>query len=778
VLPEWERARCVEGVEAPYTLDADTLGTLEDVNAYVLFVATERAVGAAVAPMPREGAVFAQVLLVDAPVMVSGTMEDVSGGDIAGAVVRPCAQAMAMTALNGQFATRCPGGSAVLRASAAHYADLGFTTHYGATDATFKLRMQPEGVIFGRVVHGEGVPPEAVVGLDVELHSAEMRFSGLSPDVDSTLEPRRKSTGEDGKFTFDRLARGPYRVEVADERYVAVADRELRAAEGASTGPILVTLHRACRTEITVSVGGERCEEGRVTPGYPTVLGAAMGSWALAYEISEGTSVISWGEASTSLTIECTNPPSSGVVSRRAEPRGVAVCPSSWAIDMPGAARVDVCVEEEGVPIVGAEFTFGLTNLPAELPLKDGSTFIADIAAPTLTGDDGCAPVLLSAGRWFFRSPGAEIQTFDVAEGVESGRVVLRRQRAASLSFDVQQGGQPAKGATIRLSDVTAGLAFSTAGSDEDGRVDTSAPPGRYDLRVTLNGRRYGPEPRSLVLEAGERRVQRLDLAAADETTATVCVVSEGEPWPSAEVVVMDLRGGYRFDPDDADKNGILDVSVDAEGCAEVPKIPGSVVFARDALHDTFTNEIRLAGPGPFQLEMPRKKSVKLVFDEPAPGPLVLEVFVESRVRRVRMPLAATTFLIEVPLIGDVQLTGCSSASHCVDAVFSAASTDEVRVSWRPAPIIRGTVPVDEDPWVAIRWNHMGFHTESKVAADGSFSIQVPPRTSAAPIISAGGATAFVKLAADARPGEVRDIGLTRIPGFKAYNTALPTEPP
>jgi hypothetical protein len=101
-----------------------------------------------------------------------------------------------------------------------------------------------------------------------------------------------------------------------------------------------------------------------------------------------------------------------------------------------------------------------------------------------------------------------------------------------------------------------------------------------------------------------------------------------------------------------------------------------------------------------------------------------------------------------------------------------------VRVSWKPAPIIVGFVPVTEDPWVSIRWNHIGFFTESKVAADGSFSIQVPPRTSAAPIISAGGATAFVKLAADARPGEVRDIGLTRIPGFKAHNTGLPTEPP
>jgi hypothetical protein len=202
------------------------------------------------------------------------------------------------------------------------------------------------------------------------------------------------------------------------------------------------------------------------------------------------------------------------------------------------------------------------------------------------------------------------------------------------------------------------------------------------------------------------------------------------------------------------------------------------VVFARDALHDTFTNEIRLAGPGPFQLEMPRKKSVKLVFDEPAPGPLVLSVTVMDRGRKVRVPMRATTFLIEVPLSGDVLVRGCSSASHCVDAVFSAASTDEVQVSWKPAPIIRGSVPVAEDPWVSIRWNHVGFHTESKVAADGSFSIQVPPRTTAAPIVSAGGATSFVKLAADARPGEVRDIGPTRILGFKNYEVFMPTEPP
>jgi hypothetical protein len=420
------------------------------------------------------------------------------------------------------------------------------------------------------------VPPEAVVGLAVELHSAELRFAFFAGEVDATQEPRRKSTGEDGGLYFDRLASGPYRVEVADERYVAVADRELRTAEGATTGPILVTLERACRTEITVSVGGERCEEGRVTPGYPTVLGAAMGSWALAYEITEGTSVISWGEASASLGIECTEPPSAGVVTRRIEPGGAATCPSSWEIDMPGAARVDVCVEEEGVPISGAEFTFGLAHLPGVLALKDGSKFIADVPLPTLTGDDGCAQVLLSEGRWMFRSPGvgSEFETFDVTEGVETGRVVLRRQRAASLSFEVQQGGEPTKGATIQLSDWRAGLAFTTSGTDEDGRVETSAPPGTYELHVTLNGRKYGPEPRSLVVEAGERRVQSLDLAAPDETTATVCVVSEGEPWPSAKIVVMDLRGGYRFNPDDADENGILDVSVDAEGCAEVWPCP------------------------------------------------------------------------------------------------------------------------------------------------------------------------------------------------------------
>jgi hypothetical protein len=240
----------------------------------------------------------------------------------------------------------------------------------------------------------------------------------------------------------------------------------------------------------------------------------------------------------------------------------------------------------------------------------------------------------------------------------------------------------------------------------------------------------------------------------------------------------MDLRGGYRFNPDDADENGILDVSVDAEGCAEVPKIPGSVVFARDALHDTFTNEIRLAGPGPFQLEMPKKKSVKLVFDEPAPGPVVLDVTVMDRGPVVRVPMRAATFLIEVPLSGEVLVRGCSSASHCVDAAFPAATTDEVRVSWKPAPIIIGSVPVTEDPWVSIRWNKQGFHTESKVAADGSFSIQVPPRTSGAPIFSASGAYAFVKLAADARPGEVRDIGATRILGFTNFGVSLPTEPP
>jgi hypothetical protein len=105
-----------------------------------------------------------------------------------------------------------------------------------------------------------------------------------------------------------------------------------------------------------------------------------------------------------------------------------------------------------------------------------------------------------------------------------------------------------------------------------------------------------------------------------------------------------------------------------------------------------------------------------------------------------------------------------------------------MKVSWKPAPIIVGAVPVTEDPWVSIRWNHIGFHTESKVEADGSFSIQVPPRTSGAPIFSVSGASAFVKLAADARPGDVRDIGQARILGGKKtqqfLEAQMPKEPP
>jgi hypothetical protein len=761
-------------------LENGALGEDEGVDAFVLFVATERAVGAAVAPMPREGAVHAQVLLVDAPVIVSGSVEDATGGEIAGAIVRPCAQALALTDSDGRFSTRCPLGSAVVQASATHYAALAFATHYGTTNSTFKLRMEPEGVVFGRIATGEGIPPEAVIGLNVELHRADFRTHVDAAADSAIFEARRRRTGRDGEFSFDRLPSGLYRVETSDIRYIAVADREIRAAQGSTTGPLVVTLERACRTDVNVTVGGERCEGGRVTPGYPAVFGTDPSAWTLGYEINEGTATISWGPRSTALSVECTDPPLAGVVTRRHELRRGTDCTASWEIDMPGRSRVDVCVEEDGTPVGGAEFTLGWSDSPPGIVLHDGSTFVAGVVEPTLTGDDGCTRVMLTRGKWLFRSPGARVQTLDIMSEDQHGRIVLRRESAAIVSFEVRQAGKAVVGATLELSDVVAGLNFSSAGTDDLGRVETSAPPGEYDLRVVADGRKFRPDPARLALQAGEQKIQPVKLEAADEGSATVCVVSNGKPWSGAEVVVMELRENYRFNPRFADTRGILSLAVDAAGCAEVPRIAGSVVFARDAAHDVSTSEVRLDGPGPFRLEMPRRRSVGLLFDNAAPESLVLTVVSVEGSRRVRVPIGATRFLIDVPLRGDVRINGCSSETHCVDERFSDTidTQGEVRLSWKPAPIIRGFVPVREDPWKTIRWNHVGFFAQSEIAEDGSFSIQVPPRSPGASIVSAAGKQAFVKFPTDTRPGEVRDIGLARIPGSDRLEEMMPAQPP
>ncbi|MDC0716413.1 carboxypeptidase regulatory-like domain-containing protein [Nannocystis bainbridge] len=196
------------------------------------------------------------IVLPGGGVEIRGTIKDLSGGAIEGALVTSgggiegTGVAATTSGPEGEFSLWVPPGRPRVRATAEGYAD---GQDYGvAPGHTFEVFLTPEAVLVGKVVRaGDGSPIE---GAEVTAERG-----------DAFAEGGRARTDAGGNFRIDRLAAGAYKPKATTDDVYGVATEQVVLGLGETSAPIVIRAHPAFYVEGRVFVaGGTSCNKGSV----------------------------------------------------------------------------------------------------------------------------------------------------------------------------------------------------------------------------------------------------------------------------------------------------------------------------------------------------------------------------------------------------------------------------------------------------------------------------------------------------------------------------------
>ncbi len=198
------------------------------------------------------------VTLPGGGVEIHGTVKDLSGGAVEGAIVTSgglfygTGMAVTTSGPEGAFTLWVGPGAPNVWARAEGYA--GGSEAGAAPGHMFELFLTPEAVLVGKVVRvGTGAP---VAGASVTAQRGDTNGGGLGVAI----------TDADGNFRLPRLNPGAYKPSVeADDAY-GVAREQVVLGLGETSAPIVIEAHPAALVEGTVVVtGGSFCPRGSVS---------------------------------------------------------------------------------------------------------------------------------------------------------------------------------------------------------------------------------------------------------------------------------------------------------------------------------------------------------------------------------------------------------------------------------------------------------------------------------------------------------------------------------
>lgn len=188
--------------------------------------------------------------LEDGGVEIHGSVKDLSGGAVEGALVM-AERSYADTGAEGEFSMWVRPGRVWLQAQAEGYAsghDDG-----AAPGHVFEVFLTPEAVLVGKVVRaGEGSPVE---GARVTAQAGSFNWSDSSAFTDAG-----------GNFRLDGLEPGAYKARAESDEVLGLAAEQVILGLGETSAPIVIEAHPAFFVEGTIaSEDGASCERGDVS---------------------------------------------------------------------------------------------------------------------------------------------------------------------------------------------------------------------------------------------------------------------------------------------------------------------------------------------------------------------------------------------------------------------------------------------------------------------------------------------------------------------------------
>lgn len=209
----------------------------------------------------------ADILLTDDGVELSGTVGDIGGGPIVGAMVVAssthgmAAHSVTTTDSGGNFRMWVSRGDQLIAATAGGY--VGNSTHLTAPANRVDIALTPESVLAGRVV--EAGTDIAVAGVVVFADRAAEQE--LFARFSSQPTGSHAVTDREGRFRLDRLPPGTYAPVARSDRGYGQASVSVSLGLGETSDEILIELHPAARVagRVVLPDGATGCEQGRAS---------------------------------------------------------------------------------------------------------------------------------------------------------------------------------------------------------------------------------------------------------------------------------------------------------------------------------------------------------------------------------------------------------------------------------------------------------------------------------------------------------------------------------
>jgi Carboxypeptidase regulatory-like domain len=427
-------------------------------------------------------------------VRIDGSVSDITGGSVAGALVvseDAAAPVAATSNAKGEFTLWVEAGPVRLVATAAGYAPGGASGP--APGHVLKIYLVPGATLVGRaVIAGSETPVAGVMIEGIQVEGGALRAS--------------TRTDDEGLFRIDGLAPGRYRVEATSEGREGYSRSSTTLAMGETSSEIRIELDPAyvVRGRVIDKATGEPCTGGRVTitdrkQNEYSEAAIEPDGWARMASVIPGNYKV---EVRCDDHVDRDDYPPIAIKDRDASPL-------TWEVDKGASARVEV-VDGQGRPVTKADV-------------------YANLIGPQ--GFSGRAGHLEADGTFLVSglTPGdyeVSVYPTDGRRGDKQMTVSLGREE--HLKVELPSSGtidgiveDDAHRPVPNVQVIASGPGNAQARSLEDGTFSLAGlPSGTYELRANE------PSPRSF--EEQEARVVQVTVAAPDHAKATVTVEAHG----------------------------------------------------------------------------------------------------------------------------------------------------------------------------------------------------------------------------------------------------------
>ena len=403
-----------------------------------------------------------------AGVLLSGTVQDINGGAIAGADVRVQTAGgfdtlgetrrfwspPVVSGKDGAFQLWVEPGRVELRAVAEGYGESSIDAE---APTAVVILLTPEGSITGTVVDGSGRP---IADATVVARSLDMTAETL--------------TGADGTFTLDRLAAAPFKVTARTANGYGAASGDVSVSLGKQT-TVKIQLLAAARLSGVVMLGDQPCAEPRVDVRDPrTQLERSM------IDEGHGGKVHIDGLLPGEYVVHPKCPggyespaPYARVVVTEKDQEGLV-----WRVN-PGASVRGRVTNELGAPVVDAEVEAAGEWTEDSRTDDDGRFEITGLRAGSYT----VTATALDGGRSEVKVTLAQAETKQLDLKVQAGARI-----AGTL---VDAAGRPVSGLEIRADpkpqERSQGTSLSAPAVSSTGSFDIPVQPGAYHVYAAVD---------------------------------------------------------------------------------------------------------------------------------------------------------------------------------------------------------------------------------------------------------------------------------------------------